>query len=232
MPPLWTKLSSTPAVLWHDHRTQVEVRPTVPPGAGVQRLLTWSVPLRDGVRDFAVTGTLDLVPPPSAPTWWAGCLLLGAGLAVTGLRGLRLPSVVSLAAGLAALAYAVGAGLDAGSLGPAGFLRALLAQQTWPVVCGLAGLAAGGYGLAKRPAADLALGLAGVSVAVFGGLANGAVFAHAVTPAVWPETVSRSLVLATIAGGAAVTAAAVLHARTARGAGRRVPAPRTWAGSH
>ena len=215
MPPLWTKLSSTPAVLWHDHRTQSQVRPTVPPGVGQQRLLTWSVPLRDGVREFAVTGTLDLVPPPSAPTWWAGCLLLGAGVAALGLRGLRLPSAVSLATGLAAVTYAVGAGLDSGSLGPDGFVRVLLAQQTWPVVCGLAALAAGAYGLFDRPAADLGLGLAGVCAAVFAGIANGAVFAHAVTPAVWPDTVSRFLILATIAGGAGVATAAALHARSA-----------------
>ena len=213
MPPLWTKLSSTPAVLWHDHRTQVEVRPTVPAGVGAQRLLTWSVPLRDGVRDFAVTGTLDLVPPPSAPTWWAGCLLLGAGVAVLGLRGLRSPSVVSLITGLAALSYAVGAALDEGSLRPDGFLRVLVAQQTWPVVCGLAALAAGAYGLLNKPAADLGLGLAGVCVALFAGVANGAVFAHGVSPAVWPDTASRLLILATIAGGVGVAAAAVLHAR-------------------
>jgi hypothetical protein len=165
------------------------------------------------VRDFAVTGTLDLVPRPSAPTWWAGCLLLGAGVAVLGLRGLRWPSVVSVVAGTAAMTYAVGAGLDEGSLGPGGFFRVLLAQQTWPVVCGLAGLAAGVYGLFGKPAADLGLGLAGVCVAVFAGVANGAVFAHGVTPASWPDTLSRLLVLATIAGGAGVAAAAVLLSR-------------------
>ena len=124
-----------------------------------------------------------------------------------------------------AVTYAVGAGLDSGSLGPDGFVRVLLAQQTWPLVCGLAALAAGTYGLFDRPAADLGLGLAGVCVAVFAGVANGAVFAHAITPAVWPDTVSRFLILTTIAGGAGVTAAAVVHARGALRR-RRASAPR------
>jgi hypothetical protein len=214
MPPLWTKLSPTPAVLWHDHRTQVSVAtPRLAPGSGVQRLLTWSVPLRDGVREFAVTGTLDLVPPPAQPAWWAGCLLLAAGVATLGLRSLRAPAAVSAAAGLAGLLYAVGAGLDSGALGPAGFVRVVLAQQTWPVVCGLAALAAGVYGWLRRPAADLALGLAGACLAIFAGLGNAAVFTHAVTPSAWPAATCRLLVLATVAGGAGVAVAAVLVAR-------------------
>jgi hypothetical protein len=215
MPPLWTKLSAAPAVLWHDHRTQISVAAPPPvPGSGVRRLLNWSVPLRDGVREFAVTGTLDLVPPPAQPAWWAGCLLLAAGVAALGLRGLRAPAAVSAAAGLAGLLYALGAGLDSGALGPAGFVRVVLAQQTWPVVCGLAALAAGVYGWLRRPAADLALGLAGACLAIFAGLGNAAVFAHAVTPSAWPAATCRLLVLPTVAGGAGVAAAAVLAARS------------------
>jgi hypothetical protein len=214
MPPQWTKLSATPAVLWHDHRTQLSVAaPPRPASSGGRRLLTWSVPLRDGVREFAVTGTLDLVPPPAQPAWWAGCLLLAAAVAALGLRGLRGPAAVSVAAGLAGLLYAAGAGLDSGALGPAGFVRVVLAQQTWPVVCGLAAVAAGGYAWLRRPAADLALGLAGACLAIFAGLGNAAVFAHAVTPSAWSGPVSRLLVLAAVAGGAGVAGGAVLLAR-------------------
>jgi hypothetical protein len=210
MPPQWTKLSATPAVLWHDHRTQPSTPVgAVPAGSGPQRLLTWSVPLRDGVQQFDVTGTIDALPPPSTPTWWAGCLLLAAAVAAVGLAGLRLPSLAAILAGFAGIAYSVGAGLDSGYLGVAGFARVVLAQQTWPVVCGFAALAAGVYGLLRRPAADLALGLSGACLAIFGGIGNAAVFAHTVTPSVWPGTVSRLLILATISGGAGVTAAAV-----------------------
>jgi hypothetical protein len=218
MPPLWTKLSSTPAVLWHDHRTQpvASSPPTGASGSGVQRLLTWSVPLRDGVRQFAVTGTLDLVPPPSAPTWWAGCLLLAALVAALGLRGLRLPAAVSVLAGLAGIGYASGAASDSGALGPPGFLRLLLTQQTWPLVCGVAAIGAGVYGWFRRPAADLALGLAGACLAIFAGLGNAAVFAHAVTPSTWPDPVPRLLVLAVLAGGAGATGAAVAAVGAAR----------------
>ncbi|HKT01900.1 MAG TPA: hypothetical protein VJT31_20435, partial [Rugosimonospora sp.] len=83
--PAWEKLSGTPAVLWHDQRTHwtAAERPAdvaADPGTP-HHIRDWSVPLRDGVREFAVVGTLDWVPPPSATAWWAGCLLLGAVLA-------------------------------------------------------------------------------------------------------------------------------------------------------
>jgi hypothetical protein len=219
MPPLWTKLSATPAVLWHDHRTQTTV-PASASGPGVRRLLTWSVPLRDGIREFAVTGTLDAVPPPSAPTWWAACLLVAAGFAALGLRrDLRAVAVASVAAGLAGVLYALGAALDSGALEVAGVLRVMLAQQTWPLVCGLAAVAAGIYALPRRPAADLALGLGGACAAIFAGIGNAAVFAHPVTPLTWPGTVARLLVLVAAAAGAGTVAATVLHAR------HRRPAP-------
>jgi hypothetical protein len=214
MPPLWTKLSAAPAVLWHDHRTQTAVPAAAASGPGVRRLLTWSIPLRDGVREFAVTGTLDAVPPPSAATWWAACLLLAAGVAALGLRwDLRTVAVGSVAAGLAGVLYALGAALDSGALQAAGVLRVMLAQQTWPLVCGLAAVGAGIYAVMRRPAADLALGLAGACAAIFAGIGNAAVFAHPVTPLTWPGTVARLLVLVAAAGGAGTLAAAVLHAR-------------------
>lgn len=231
MPPLWTKLSSTPAVLWHDHRTQTTVPVTVS-GPGVRRVLTWSVPLRDGVREFAVTGTLDAVPPPSAPTWWAACLLLAAVVGALGLRrDLRAAAVASVAAGLAGVLYALGAGLDSGALAAAGVLRVMFAQQTWPLVCGLAAVGAGIYALLRRPAADLALGLAGACAAIFAGIGNAAVFAHAVTPLAWSGTVARLLVLAATAAGTGTVAATVLHARRAHGAARTSRAGRSGSGN-
>jgi hypothetical protein len=204
-PPIWQRLSTTPAVLWHDHRTQGTA--------------AWSVPLRDGVRDFAVTGTSAWVPRPKPTVWWAGCLVLGAAIGALGLRrtgSLRPVAVVAVVAGGAALAYAFGAAADLGALGFAGYLRGLFAHQPWALLCGAAALAGGGYALFARPAAELALALAGACVALFAGLTNAAVFGHGVAPVPYPGEAARTLVLLAIAGGAGVTAAAVLRLRAAR----------------
>jgi hypothetical protein len=191
--------------------------PTAP-----HRIREWSVPLRDGVRVFAITGTLDYVPPPSPAVWWAGCLLGAAAAAGIGLlawrRALSVLAVVALAGGLAGLGYAVSTAMDTGALSGVGVLRALLVQQLWPVVCALAALAAGGYALLARPAADLAMGLSGACLALFAGVPNAAVFAHAVVPLLLPGTLARLLVLLMVAGGVGLAGAAGLRMR------RSVPA--------
>jgi hypothetical protein len=217
MPPAWQRLSATPAVLWHDHRVHVlgAPPPSVLANPGVpQRIRTWSVPLRDGVRDFAVIGTLDWVPPPAPAVWWAGCLLLAACVAGLGLlrspRALSLAGAVAVLAGAAALAYALGAALDSGALGPLGTLRAVLAQQTWPLLCGVAAVAAGCYAVLRRSAADLALGLAGACLALFAGVTNAGVFAHAVAPLPGGPV----LVLVPVAGGAGLAAMTALRLRS------------------
>ncbi|MBO0870874.1 MAG: hypothetical protein J2P15_20155 [Micromonosporaceae bacterium] len=223
MAPDWRWLSGTPAVVWHDQRVHW-VQPQPPADVAADptephHVRDWSVPLRDGVRLFAVTGTLDWVPPPSPATWWAGCLLGAAAVAGVGLlagrRGMGTLAVVALAGGVAGLGYAVGTAMDTGALGGTGVLRALLVQQLWPVVCSVAALVAGGYALLARPAADLAVGLAGACLALFAGVPNAAVFAHAVVPMPGPGTLARVLVLLMVAGGVGLAGAAGLRMRGA-----------------
>jgi hypothetical protein len=239
-PPAWQRISDTPAVLWHDQRTHWTASrapsDVLADPSAAHHLRDWTVPLRSGVRTFAVTGSLDYAPPPAASTWWAGCLLLAGAVTALGLRRTRAGVValggVALAVGVAAVGYAFGVALDSGALGAAGVLRAALAGQTWPLVSGLAALLAGGYALARRPAADLALGLAGACVAVFAGIGNAVVLAHAVVPSRWPAAGARGLVLVCIAGGAGLAVAVVLRLRsgsrrpTPAGAAIQVPAGR------
>jgi hypothetical protein len=219
--PVWQKLSGTPAVLWHDHRAHwmsAGLPPVVAadPGAPHQ-ISVWTVPLRDGVRPLTVTGTLDWQPRPVPGAWWAGGLLLAAGVAALGLlrtpRALTIGAGIAAVAGLCALGYAVGAARDSGALGALGVARAVVTVQPWPLLCGLAALAAAGYAAARRPAADLALGLAGACLALFAGISNAAVFAHAVPPAPLPGDMARALVLACIAGGAGLAGLAALRLR-------------------
>jgi hypothetical protein len=218
--PAWKKLSSTPAVLWHDHRAHWML-PTLPPAvsadpAAPHRISTWTIPLRDGVRTFAVTGTLDWVPKPAPGGWWASSLLLAAAVAALGLRRSLAPAgLVAILAGLAALGYAAGAAVDSGALGPLGVLKALVATETWPLLCGAAALAAGWYALRGGAAADLALGLSGACLALFAGAANAGVFAHAIAPVPMAGTVARLLVLVPVGAGAGLAAATALRMRRA-----------------
>jgi len=233
-PPAWQKLSGTPAVVWHDHRAHWMLA-TKPPAVAADpgaphRISEWSIPLRDGVRQFAVTGTLDWVPPPSPAVWWAGVLLLAGAVAGLGLLrpvpALRGAAAVAVAAGLAALSYAVAAVVDSGPLTLSGALRVLVGTQPWPLLCGIAALAAGWYAARAKPAADLALGLTGACLALYAGAANAAVFVHAVPPVALPGTVARLLVLVSLSAGAGLAAVAVLRMRAAARPATAVPKQR------
>jgi len=222
-PPAWQKLSSVPAVLWHDHRAHWML-PTKPPEVAADpgtahRISSWSVPLRDGVREFAVTGTLDWVPPPAPAVWWAGVLLLVAAVAGLGLlrsaRALAVAAGVAVGAGLAALGYAGAAVVDSGPLGLYGAFRVLVGSQPWPLLCGVAAVVAGWYAARARPAADLALGITGACLALYAGAANAAVFVHAVPPVALPGGVGRLLVLVGLGAGAGLAGMAVLRMRAA-----------------
>jgi hypothetical protein len=133
-----------------------------------------------------------------------------------------LNKVAAVVCGLAAAAYALGVALDSGALSWLGLLRELLVRQTWPLVCALAAIAAGCYALARRPAADLALAIAGTCLALFSGVVNAVVFGHAVAPVPWPGVLARVLVLLAVAGGLGIAAGAVLRLRSA---GMPRPAP-------
>jgi hypothetical protein len=238
-PPSWQKLSATPAVLWHDHRAHW-MATTRPPEvaadpASPHRISSWSVPLRDGVRQFAVTGTLDWVPPPAPATWWAGALLLAAAVAALGLlRSPRVPPVaagVAAVAGLAALGYAAAGVADSGPVGASGALRALVTTEPWPLLCGVATLAAAAYAFRRRPAADLALGLTGACLALYAGAGNAAIFAHAVPPVWLPGGTARLLVLLCAGGGAGLAGMSALRLRATGRPRVAAPAPAAAGGS-
>ncbi|MFR9775965.1 hypothetical protein ACL02O_07885 [Micromonospora sp. MS34] len=236
--PVWRKLSDDRSARWHDQRTrwlesdppaQVTADPT-----RQQRIRDWVVPLRDGDRTIEVHGTLDWVPPPDAYPWWLaaalGSLLLGAAGVVpagtvAGARALRGVGALLALGGLAAVTFTVGRALDAGAEGVGGLLLGLLSGQTWALLTGLGAIAAGGYALARRPAADFALALAGACLALFAGAANLAVLSRSVVPTPWPAGLARVLVTLVLATGTGAAAAGLLRLHTAARSTRRPMAP-------
>jgi hypothetical protein len=197
--PSWRRISTATTVRWHDQRTHW-LSPGRPPAATAEpsrthRLRNWSVPLREQARTFAVTGTLDWVPPPRAGLWWLGAGLLGLTAAGLAHRRPGLVRPLALVAGLAPLAYAVSRATDGASAPPVLF----------PV--GLLALAAV---YRQRP---FHLALSGLVVLVFGGLSVG--FGAAVLPTAGPDWVARVLVLLSAGSGLALTVTGALRLRSA-----------------
>ncbi|MFI7518551.1 hypothetical protein [Micromonospora globbae] len=228
--PSWRRVADGSSVRWHDQRALY--RESAPPAAvraapdREHRVRDWTIPLRDGGSEpLEIHGTLDWVPPPDAYTWWAvslvGLLAVGAlgllpaasvpgGRALAGLGGLL------VVGGAAGVAYAVGRELDAGAEGLGGVLLALLTGQLWMLLTGLGAMAAGAYALARRPAADFAVALAGACLALFAGVANAAVFSRAVAPAPWAATWARVLVAVILIVGVGGLAAGALRLHATR----------------
>ncbi|WP_328822333.1 hypothetical protein [Micromonospora rubida] len=235
--PDWRRIDDGPAARWHDRRIRWQ-EPEPPARVRAdptreQRVLDWAVPLRDGAEPVEVRGTLDWVPPPDPYPWWvaatlgflalgaAGLLAAGTGAAARALAGVGAALAVG---GVAAIVLTVGRELDAGASGVGGVLAGLLAGQVWALLTGLGALAAGGYALARRPAADFALALAGACLTLFVGVTNLAVLGRSVPPAPWPGGLARLLVTLVLAAGAGATAAGVLRLRAAAAA-RPAPPP-------
>ncbi|SCG38620.1 hypothetical protein [Micromonospora inositola] len=239
--PVWSRVGKGQSVRWHDQRTLwLESSPpaqvTADPGRQ-QRVRDWVVPLRAGDETIEVRGTLDWVPPPDAYPWWVAATLgflavAAAGLApagtATGVRALRGVGALLALGGLATVAFTIGRELDAGADGLGGVLLGLINGQVWMLLTGLGAIAAGGYALARREAADFALALAGACLAIFAGFANIAVLSRSVVPVVWPATTARLLVALILATGAGALGAGILRLHAASRASRQpVPTPAT-----
>ncbi|RLP99573.1 hypothetical protein [Micromonospora sp. CV4] len=226
--PSWQRISDGTTALWHDQRALW--RESAPPDAvraapdREHRVRDWTIPLRDGAEPAQIRGTLDWLPPPDAYTWWAvtivgllavGALGLLAAAAPAGARALSALGVLLVAGGVVAVLYPVGRELDAGAQGMGGVLVGLLSGQVWSLLTGVGAIAAGCYALARRPAADFAVALAGACLALFAGVANAAVFARSVAPVPWPAEVARVMVALVLITGAGATAAGVLRLHAA-----------------
>ncbi|MEU1396137.1 hypothetical protein ABZ403_08735 [Micromonospora zamorensis] len=235
-PPSWRRIDDGPTARWHDQRALWQE--SAPPEAvraapdREHRVRDWTVPLRDGADPVVIGGTLDWVPPPDAYTWWTvtivgllavGALGLVAAAAPAGARALSAVGALLVVGGALTVVYPLGRELDAGAQGVGGVLVGLLSGQIWSLLTGLGAVAAGWYALARRPAADFAVALAGACLALFGGAANAAVFARSIAPVPWSPEVARVMVAVVLITGAGATAAGVLRLHAASRAATAAP---------
>jgi hypothetical protein len=200
-PPDWRRTSSNPIVRWHEDRAR---------GGAPAR--AWSVPLLlDGQVPAVIRGTVERVLAPHAGLWWGGSLLAATLLAVLGLVRGRLHWVfagLAVMCGGLAVALTVATAFTATTPGSTMELLAQLAARIWPLLTGLGFVAAGVAVALRRPAADIALSIAGSCLTFMAGIANGAVFSHAVVAA---PSWSRVAVAVVIAVGLGLTGAGLLR---------------------
>jgi hypothetical protein len=199
-PPQWRRISGSRTVRWHDQRTHW-LGDGLPPAARADpghahHLRDWVVPVRQEATSFEIRGTLDYLPPPTAWLWWAGVVLVA-------LAAFRV-NAVGVVAGAGLIAYGVLQTVDA-SAPAVVFAAGLIGVLSW---------------FGRR--SPFVIALAGVVLAIFGGLIDTGVFSAAVVPIVGPSWIARAAVMLAIGAGLGMAASGVVRLRKVSGAGDRV----------
>jgi hypothetical protein len=193
-PPTWRRVSTSTTVRWHDQRTHW-LSPGLPPQAQADpshshRLRDWIVPLREGVRTFEISGTLDWLPPPKAWLWWLGAALLALTVTAAGLRATKPIAAIALIAGTIAISYA--------------------SARSFAIPVLAVGVLAVAAGIRPRP---FLLALAGAGLTVFAGFNEAGAFAQAVLPVAGPAWWARAAVLVALGAGLGLLSTGVLRLR-------------------
>ncbi|MFM7060575.1 MAG: hypothetical protein ACKOZL_05230 [Actinomycetes bacterium] len=205
-PPDWVRISASPVARWHDHRAHWM-------GRGAVRDEPWEIPVRvDGTR-ADIVGSLDTRPTPATAAWLglAAALALTIGL-LSGLR--RWPAV--LAVGLVIVVasetlHTIGA-WSVSSAGPGA--RVLGAAPSILAIL----IAVGALGrLAERwrnpDAATPLILVAGLFLAIAGGIADLGSLTHAVVPSDLDPLVVRLTIAIALGGGVGLAIGAARHLR-------------------
>ncbi|MBK5288152.1 MAG: hypothetical protein JJE46_06770 [Acidimicrobiia bacterium] len=217
-PPKWVKVSSEPVVRWHDHRVHWMGGST--PASVVKDpdhahvIQSWSIPLRVDGRSVAIQGTLRWEPPPAAWAWW----LVAAGAAGAVLLGLRTPRRgIVLAATLAVMGLSETLHLwGSWPFTPGSTLDRI--AEALPSLAAVAACVGAVAWLRFRGAAAAAPGIliAGLFIAVSGGLADLPILSHSWIPSRLDPDGARVLVALALGLGAATTIFGVTHLRPPR----------------
>lgn len=219
--PVWRRIGDDPTVRWHDHRAHwmgADDPPAVRRDRDATQLVQrFSIDLRHAGQTIAVEGAVRWIPGPSPWPWVAATVVFGV-IVLVGTRSRRW--VLALGGALAVLIVAQAvhiAGLWGGNTESVG---SRLGASAYSI--GGSALAIGALVLLARrgghTAVPLAL-LAGLFLALAGGLADVTAFARSQLPTTLPGWLDRLAVAATLGVGAGLVAGAALRLR-------RTPEPR------
>ncbi|HZQ79868.1 MAG TPA: hypothetical protein VFE55_21240 [Acidimicrobiia bacterium] len=203
----WQKISSEPVARWHDHRIHWMLATNPPqvqanPGKRQTVIPEWVVTMKQGSQTIAVKGDLVWQPGSTALPWYLLALVLLAAVVVIG-RG------QAWAAGLAAVTAVVVAvdvfhnlGLGLANAGSLGYRLGKAVTQSPFAVLGWAAGIVGLVLLLRRRSEGLSLtGLAGLLVALLGGVSDAGAFSHSEVPFGFGAALARICVAASIGLG-------------------------------
>jgi hypothetical protein len=224
--PEWRRIDDGTTVRWHDHRAHWmadDDPPAVRDDPDTAHLVQpFRVQLRTGGETVRVLGDVRWVPPPSPWPWLAGAAVLAIALVTLALRrhfGLALALGLGLLIGAQVLHVA---GLWGGSTASAGSRLGASAYSLGGIALAVIGLVLLGR-RGARAAVPVAL-LAGLFLALAGGLADVTTLSRSQVPTTLPAWLDRLSVAVTIGAGLGLAVAAGLELRRERREGM-VPAP-------
>lgn len=216
--PVWRKVSSGHVARWHDHRVHF-MGGTNPPQVRAEpnkrHVITddWQVSFVHGDMTTVASGDLVWVPGPSAAPLW----ILGLVLFVAVIVGARAKPFVVVGAATAILVvvdivHSFGIGFaNAGTFGSQ--LGRTLTSSTVSLPAWLVGGGALWFLKNRKVDGFFAAVFCGLIVAVVGGMADLTVLTRSVVPYALPDSVSRLIVLLSLALGFGVAVSAGLSIR-------------------
>ena len=215
--PIWEKISSEPEARWHDHRihwmlatnpSQVQANP----GKRQTIIPQWVVTMKQGTQTITVTGDLVWEPGSSALPWYLLVLVLLAAVVVVGrspawARGLAAVTAVLVAVDVF---HALGLGLaNAGGIGYR--LTKAVTQSPFSLLGWAAGILAIVWLLRRRSDGLSAAALAGLLVALLGGVSDVGALSHSEVPFGFGAALARLAVAASMGLGFGLAVAAALR---------------------
>jgi hypothetical protein len=214
--PRWVRIGPGPTARWHDHRLHwmTTAPPAVQRAPGERhRVAQWAIPVRDAGRTLQIRGDITYVPgPPTWPWWLVAAGLAGAVVLAARRRGSRTVLLVAVLVLVLADLTRV-AGLSLVVVGSAGdrFRQAASVGTVDLVGWGL-GVAAAVRLVGRKPDGRVAAGLAGLVLAIVGGLLEWGDLGRSQLAVATPPGLARALIAVVLGLGLGIAGAVLWEA--------------------
>jgi hypothetical protein len=213
----WQKISSEPEARWHDHRIHWMLNTNPPqvqaaPGKRQTIIPQWVVTLKQGAQTISVKGDLVWEPGSSALPWYLLIVVLLALVVMIGRSEAWATGLAAVTAVLVAIDvfHAVGLGLaNAGGLGYR--LTKSVTQSPFALLGWAGGVLAIVWLLRRRSDGLSAAALAGLLVALLGGVSDATALSRSEVPFGFPAGLARLAVAVSMGLGFGLAVAAALR---------------------
>ena len=223
----WLKISSDPVARWHDHRIHwmLATNPSTVQAAPGQRHVVipqWTVTMlisrgtppapREGAQTITVKGDLVWQPGSTALPWYVLAAALLALVVVVGRSARWAPGLAAVTAVLLAVDVFHAVGLGLANAGGLGYRLAKSVTQSPLAVLGWAGAILAIVWLLRRRLDGLsAAALAGLWIALLGGVSDAGALSHSEVPFGFGAALARIAVATSMGLGFGLAVAAALR---------------------